>query len=94
MNFANAIGEVLVMWSLVAIHTDHKGWNIWNTSTKPHHLHHRDEKAMSLNPRKGSTMVEDTFMGVAKTIARSCINAIDDLNMPKDVMDKCSWALH
>ena len=39
-------------------------------------------------------MVEETFMGVAKTIAKSCLNSTDDLNMPKAFMDKYLWALH
>ena len=94
VDFANAIGEVLVMLSLVANHTDQKVWNIWNAPTKLHYLHHLGEKAMFLNPRKGNTMAEDTFMGVAKTIAGSCINATDGLNMPKTYMDKYLWALY
>ena len=49
---------------------------------------------MFLNPRKGSTMVEETHMGVCKTLAKSCLNSTDDLNMPKSVMDKSLWALH
>ena len=48
VSLANAIGEVRVMWSLVAIHTDQQGLNIWNTPTKLHYLHHLGEKAMFL----------------------------------------------
>ena len=94
VSFANAIGEIYVMWSWVANHTDQKSWNIWNTHTKLHYLHHLGETAVFPNHRKGNTMVEDTFMGIAKTIARSCINANDDLNMPQTFMDKYIWALH
>ena len=94
VNFANAIGEVLAMWSLVANGTDLKGWNIWNTHTKLHYLHHLGEMAIFLNPRTGNTMVEETFMGVAKTIAKSCLNSTTDLNMPKAFMDKYLWALN
>lgn len=94
VDFATAIGEVLLMWSVVANHTDKKGLNIWNTPTKLHYLHHLGEKAKFLNPRKGNTMVEETFMGVAKLIAKSCTNGTDDLNMPKAFMDKYRWALH
>ena len=94
VNVANAISEVLVMWFLVANHTGQKGWDIWSTPTKLHYLHPLGEKAMFLNPRKGNTMVEETFMGVAKTIAKSCTNATDDLSMPKAFMDKYLWALH
>ena len=79
---------------MVANDTDLKGWNIWNTPTKLNYLHQLGEKAMCLNPRKGNTMVEETFMGVAKTIAKSCLNSTDDLNMPKAFMDKYLWALH
>ena len=92
--FAQAIGEVLVMWPLVANDSDAKGWNIWNTPTKLHYLHHLGEKAMFLNPRKGNTMVEETYMGVCKTLAKSCLNSTDDVNMPKAFMDKYICALH
>ena len=94
MDFANAIEEVRVMWSLVANHTDRKGWNIWSTPTKLHYLHHLGEKAMLLNPRGGNTMVEETYMGVCKTLAKSCLHSTDDVNMPKAFMDKYLWALH
>ena len=94
VNFANAIGEVFVMWSLAANDTDLKGLNIWNTPTKLHDLHHLGEKAMFLNPRKGNTMVEETSMGVAKTIAKSCLHDTDDLHMPNALVDKYLWAVH
>ena len=68
--------------------------NIWNTPTKRHDLHHLGEKAMFPNPRKGNTMVEDTDMGVCKTLAKSCLNFTDDVHMPKAFMDTYLWALH
>ena len=71
-----------------------KGLNIWNTPTKLHDLHHLGEKAMFFNPRRGNTMVEETYMGVCKTLAKSCLHSTDDVNMPKAFMDKYLWALH
>ena len=82
------------MWSLVANDSDKEGLNIWNTPTKLHYLHHLGEKAMFLNPRRGNTMVEETYMGVCKTLAKSCLHSTDDVNMPKAFMDKYLWALH
>ena len=70
-DFAEAIGGIHLMWSLVATDSDSKGLNIWNTPTKLHYLHHQWEKAMFLNLRKGNTMDEETLTGVAKTIAKS-----------------------
>ena len=82
------------MWPLVANDSDAKGYNIWNTPTKLHYLHHLGEKAMFLNPRKGNTMLEETYMGVCKTLAKSCLHSTNDVNMPKAFMDKYLWALH
>ena len=75
------------MWSVVAKESDLQGLTIWNTPTKLHYLHHLGEKAMFLNPRKGNTMVEETYMGVCKTLAKSCLNSTDGVNMPKAFMD-------
>ena len=94
IDFAKAIGEIHHMWSLVANDSDTKGLNIWNTPTKLHYLHHLGEKAMFLNPRKGNTMLEETYMGVCKTLAQSCLHGTDDVHMPKAFMDKHLWALH
>ena len=63
------------MWSLVAIHTDELGMNIWNTPTKLHYFYNLGEKAIYLNPRKSNTMVEETYMGVCKTLAQSCMHS-------------------
>ena len=93
-DFAQAIAGVHHMWSLVANDSDKKGLNIWNTPTKLHYLHHLGEKAMFLNPRRGNTMVEETYMGVCKTLAKSCLHSTDDVNMPKAFMEKYLWALH
>ena len=82
------------MWTLVANDSDTKGLNIWNTPTKLHYFHHLGEKAMFLNPRKGNTMLEETYMGVCQTLAKSCLHSTDDVNMPKAFMDKYLWALH
>ena len=94
IDFAQAIAGVHHMWSLVANDSDKNGLNIWNTPTKLHYLHHLGEKAMFLNPRRGNTMVEETYMGVCKTLAQSCLHSTDDVNMPKAFMDKYPWALH
>ena len=94
IDFAQAIGGIHLMWSLVANDSDTKGLNIWNTPTKLHYLHHLGEKAMFLNPRKGNTMLEETYMGVCKTLAKSCLHCTNDVNMPKAFMDKYLWALH
>ena len=82
------------MWSLVANDSVKKGLTVWNTPTKLHYLHHLGEKAMFLNPRRGNTMVDETYMGVCKTLAQSCLHSTDDVNMPKAFMDKYLWALH
>ena len=94
LDFAQAIDKVLVMWSNVANDSDEKGLNIWNTVTKFQHLYHLGQKAMFLNPRKGNTMLEETYMGVCKTLAKSCLNSTDDHMMPKAFMEKYQWALH
>ena len=94
LDFAQAIDKVLVMWSHVANDSDEKGLNIWNTVTKLHYLYHLGQKAMFLNPRKGNTMLEETYMGVCKTLAKSCLNSTDDHMMPKAFMEKYQWALH
>ena len=39
-------------------------------------------------------MVEETYMGVCKTLAKSCLHSTDDVNMPKAFMEKYLWALH
>ena len=39
-------------------------------------------------------MMEETYMGVCKTLAHSCLNSTDDLQMPKAFIDKNLWALH
>ena len=62
LDFAQAIAGIHHMWQLVANETDGQGWIIWNTATKLHYLHHLGEKAMFLNPRKGNTMLEETYM--------------------------------
>ena len=82
------------MWSLAANDSDNNGLNVWNTPTKLHYLHHLCEKAMFLNPRRGNTMMEETYMGVCKTMAHSCLNSTDDLHTPRAFMDKYVWALH
>ena len=65
------VDGMLLRWSLVASASDKKGENIWNTTTKLHYLWHLGQKAMLLNPRKGNTFVEETYMGVCKTLAKS-----------------------
>ena len=93
-DFQQAIAGVHHMWSLAANDSDKKGLNIWNTPTKLHYLQHLGEKAMFLNPRRGNTMVEETYMGVCKTLAQSCLHSTDDVLVPKAFMDKYLWALH
>ena len=39
-------------------------------------------------------MVEETYMGVCKILAQSCLHSTDDVHMPKAFMDKYLWALH
>lgn len=92
--FSDEIDGVLLRWSLVANASDKKGENIWNTPTKLHYLWHLGQNAMLLNHRKGNTMVEETYMGVCKTLAKSCLNSTNDLLMPKAFMENCYWALH
>ena len=82
------------MLSALANDSDAKAQNIWNTPTKLHYLHHLGEKALFLNPRYGNTMLEEPFMGVCKTLAKSCLNSTDDVTMPKMFMEKYRWALH
>ena len=60
---AEAIAGVHHMWPLAANDSDKKGLMVWNTQTKLHYLHHPVEKAMFLNPRRGNTMMEETYMG-------------------------------
>ena len=64
IDFAQAIAGVHHMWSLVANDSGKKGLNIWNTPTKLHYLHHLGEQARFLNPRRGNTMVEETYGSV------------------------------
>ena len=90
LDFAQAIDKVLVMWSHVADDSDEKGLNIWNTATSLHYVYHLGQKAMFLTPRKGKTMLEETFMGVCKTLAKSCLNSTDDHMMPKASMEHVS----
>ena len=94
IDVAEAIAGVHHMWSLAANDSDKQGLNVWNTPTKLHYLHHLCETAMFLNPRRGNTMMEETYMGVCKTLAHSCLNSTDDLQMPRAFMDKYLWALH
>ena len=94
IDFAHAIREIHLMWSVVANDSDSKGLNIWSIPTKLHYLHHLGEKAMFLHPRKGNTMLEETYMGECKTLAKSCVHSTDNINMPKAFMDKYLWALH
>ena len=94
VDFAHALDGVLLMWSHVANASDSRGEVIWNNPTKLHYLWHLGQKAMFLNPRRGNTMVEETYMGVCKTLAQSCLHSTDDVNMPKAFMDKYLWALH
>ena len=39
-------------------------------------------------------MIEETFMGVMKTLAQSCLHSTDDVNMPNVFIEKYLWALH
>ena len=81
------------MWSHVANDSDEKCLNIWNAVTKLHCLYHFGQPAMFLNPGKGNTMLEETYMGVCKTLATSCLNSTDDHMMPKAFMEQYQWAL-
>ena len=94
IEFAYAIDGVLHMWSLVARAAFDQGEIVWNMTTKLHYLYHLGQKAWFLNPRRGNCMVEETYMGVCKTLAKSCLNSTTDHNMPKMFMEKYYWALH
>ena len=64
------------MWSLVANSSDARGDNVWNTPTKLHYIYHLGQKAVYVNPRKGNTMIEETYMGVCKSLAMSCLSSV------------------
>ena len=39
-------------------------------------------------------MLEETYMGVCKTLAKSCMHSTVDHKMPQAFMQKYYWALH
>ena len=93
-HFTKELDRNLLKWSLVAHASCQRGDNIWNTPTELHYLWHLGQKAIFLNPRNCNTMFAETYMGVCKTHAKSCLNSANDLLMPKAFMEKNNWALH
>lgn len=60
---AKTISEVLIKCSLLASIADEGKLLLWNITPKFHYLFHLGQEARYLNPRKGCTFLDESWMG-------------------------------
>ena len=91
---AHHVDNVLVKYSLLANWADKEGHVLFNVAPKHHYLWHMGQQAKYLNPRKANTMLDETFMGVCKDLAKSCAHGSDANTIHLKCVEKYRWALH
>ena len=70
------------------------GQLLWNMPTKFHWLYHLSMRAKFLNPRKGSTWIEEAFVGKLKTMVHSCGAGSSQSQAIVKTAAKYRWVLH
>ena len=67
------IDKFLVQYQELAFLSEEAGDNLWNNPIKFHWAAHLAERALYLNPRRGSTLVDEDFMGRIKSWCSSAL---------------------
>ena len=88
------IEQLLETYTLLCNEADRNHVLLWNMAPKFHWLWHLGHKARYLNPRRGNCMIDEDFVGVAKTIVQSCASGTAAHNVPSSFIDKYRWGLH
>ena len=85
---------VLNRYSLLANAADRAGALQWPTTPKFHYLWHLAQAACYLNPRRSNCAVDETFVGIMKSIVQSCANGTKAEAVPEAVAEKYGIAMH
>ena len=88
------IDGLLMNYTILANDADAKGLLLWNLAPKFHFLWHMGQRSAYLNPRRGNTMIDESFVGVVKEIVRSCVHGTEPHKVPMSVMANYQWGLH
>ena len=91
---ARHVDKVLVKHSLLANWADTEGHLLFDVAPKHHVLWHMGQQARYLNPRESNTMLDETFMGVIKDLAKSCSHGSDAHRIHLNAVEKYRRALH
>ena len=83
IRLAQRVDNILDKYSLHATWAGRECHLLCNVAPKHHYVWHMGQQARYLNPRKSNTMLDETFMGVIKDVARSCsrVNAVEKYMM-------------
>lgn len=67
---------------------------LWNATPKLHWYDHLAERAMFLNPRVGSTFLDEDFMGRLKVLVHSCSFGVAAHEAPLKAAAMYRWVQH
>ena len=73
---------------------DRSGRLVWTIAPKHHVLLHLAQRAMYLNPSRGNTFMDESYMSIIKTVVQASVDSNPPHAVPCAVMEKYRWAFH
>ena len=83
----------LVSYSRAAHLADSLGLYLFSVVPKHHWLWHWAARAMWMHPCKSSTMEDEHFVGIIKTVAKNCTHSAPLHKVPLFLMERYRWAM-
>ena len=84
----------LLEYAALARAADQEGVLLWNATPKLHWYDHLAQRAMFLNPRVGSTFLDEDYMGCLKVLVHSCSFGVAAHEAPPKAAAMYRWAQH
>ena len=86
--------NILNKSSRLANAADRDGRLLFAMVPKFHWLWHLAQRSRFLNPRRGSTSIDETFVGIMKEIVKSSAHGTRAEAVPESVMEKYVLGMH
>ena len=94
LEFKQRIQSFLKTYTQLAAQADAQGDVLWSEPSKFHWLWHLGDRALYMNPRTGSTLLDEDLVGKIKFIVQSCAHGTPGHLVPSKVMVKIQWLMH
>ena len=94
IRFGTLINGILKVYSKLAVEANNRGDLLWNLTPKWHWLYHLGQKAVFINPRLVSCLVDEDFVGLLSVIVGASAQGSPMHKVPDKVAEQISWAMH